>query len=116
MLEQQLSALGLLALSVCDAVEVTLDDLPLILKVLSGLFLSLVIGSAISLFLDFLQQFLSVFSRRINHLCDVKLLSLLEQGDAAAFLWFLGIEVLFDGQGLVVVFDVWVFASKPADH
>ena len=54
MLEQQLSALGLLALSVCDAVEVTLDDLPLILKVLSGLFLSLVIGTAISLFLDLL--------------------------------------------------------------
>ena len=91
MLEQHLSALSLLALSVCNAVEVTLDDLPLILKVLSGLLFSLIIGSAICLFLDFLQQFFSVFSRRINHLSDVELLSLLEQWDAAAFLWFLGI-------------------------
>ena len=91
MFEQHLSALGLLAFSICYAVEVTLNDLPLILKILSGLFLSLIIGSAISLFLDFLQQFLSVLSRRINHLCDVELLSLLEQRDAAAFLWFLGI-------------------------
>ena len=98
-----MSALGLFAFHVCDAVEMTLDHLPFILKRLLGLFLCLVIGSTVCLFLDFLKKFLSVLSRRIHHFIYIEFLSLFKQGDAVTFLWFLAVEVLLDSEALVVV-------------